>query len=170
MMISVSVVARKMVVVVGQQLVAQLGIVGQLAVEAEAEPLVLLQVVPLERLGVVQIVLAARGITNVADGRPAGHPRHDALGLAAMAQLENLADGPDAAECVEQLLPVGMVARHAGRELAAVLHIQQDPRDEPRNFVRPLRRAQRAYGRARQMVDGGKSALVMKFAHGIRNL
>ena len=92
MMISVSVVAGKMVVVVGQQLVAQLGVVRQLPVEAEAEPFVLLQMVPLERLGVVEVILAARGVANVADRRPAGVALHDALRLAAMAQPKDFAD------------------------------------------------------------------------------
>src|SRR4029079_460687 len=116
--------------IVGEQLVAQLGVVRQLAVEAEAEPFVLLQMVSLERLGVVNIVLTACCVTNVADSSPAGQPSHDALGLVAMDKLENFADCADAAKRVEQLLPVGTVARHAGRELAAVLHIEQDLRNK----------------------------------------
>ena len=72
---------------------------------------------------------------------------------------------PSAAIRFEQLLPAGVIARHAGRELAAVLHVQQDSRDQPRNLVRPLRRAERAHGVARQVINGGQAALVMKFAH-----
>ena len=63
---------RQVVIVVRQQLVAQLGVVRQLPVEAEAEPLVLLQMVPLERLGVAEVVLAAGGVAHVPDRRPAG--------------------------------------------------------------------------------------------------
>ena len=62
----------EVVVLVGQQLLAELGVVGQLAVEGEAEPLVLLDVVPLEGLGVTAVVAAAGGIADVADGRLAG--------------------------------------------------------------------------------------------------
>ena len=152
---------RQVVVVVRQQLVAQLGVVRQLAVEAEAEPLVLLQVVPLERLGVAEVVLAAGGVAHVPDRRPPGVLRHDALGLAAMAQPKHLAHRAHAAIRFQQLLPLGVVARHPGRKLAAILHVQQHPRDQPRNLVRPLRRAERTDRLARQMIDGGQAALVM---------
>ncbi len=83
-------VAGQVVVAVGQQALAQFLIVGQLAVEGEAEPLVLLQVVPLERLGVAAVFGAAGGVADVADGGPAGVLRHQAFVLAAMAQAEKL--------------------------------------------------------------------------------
>ena len=82
-----------------------------------------------------------------------------------MAQPKHLAHRADAAIRFQQLLPLRVVARHAGRKLAAVLHVQQHPRDQPRNLVRPLRRAKRTHGLARQMIHGGQAALVMKFAH-----
>jgi hypothetical protein len=90
-----------MMVVVGQQLVAQLGIVGELPIEAKAEPLVFLQVVSLKRLGVVQVILAACSVSNVTDGGPANHSRHDAFSLAVVAQVENFAYRTDAAVRVE---------------------------------------------------------------------
>ena len=71
MMTSVSSVAREVIVGQGEQLVAQLGEVGQLAVEGEAEPLPLAAVMPLERLGVAAVVGAAGGVADVADGGPA---------------------------------------------------------------------------------------------------
>ena len=104
------VVARQVIVAVGQQLVAQLGVVGQLAVEAEAEPLVLLQMVPLERLGVAAVVRAAGGVANVADRRPAGVLRHQALGLAAMAEPKDFADAAHLLVGVEELLALRVEA------------------------------------------------------------
>ena len=101
----------------------------------------------------------------MADRRPAGVLRHDALGLAAMAEPKHLADAAQPAVGFEQLLPVGVVAGHAGRELAAVLDVQQHPRNQPRDFVRPLRRAERTRLAARQMIDGGHAALVVQVGH-----
>ena len=83
-----------MVVGIGQQVLAQLLIVGQLAVEGEAEPLLLLHVVPLERLGVAAVVAAAGGVADMADGGPAGVAPHQAFGLAAVAEAKNLAHPP----------------------------------------------------------------------------
>ncbi len=66
-------------------------IVGQLPVEGEAEPLVLLDVVAFEGLGVAAVVLAAGGVADVSDRRPARILLHQALELAAMAEAEDLA-------------------------------------------------------------------------------
>ena len=65
------VVAGQVVVVLREQLVAEFGEVGELAVEGEGEPLPLAAVLPLERLGVAAVVGAAGGVADVADGRPA---------------------------------------------------------------------------------------------------
>ena len=159
-------VARQVVVVVGQQLVAELGVVGQLAVEAEAEPLVLLQVVPLERLGVVEVVLPAGGVANVADRRPAGVALHDALGLAAMAQAKHLADGAQAAIRFEQLLPVGADSwscrPKAGRGSARPAASAGSSRE---TWSGPCAGHSGLTAVAGKVIDGGQAALVMKFAH-----
>ena len=86
--------AGEIVVVIVEQLLAQVHVVGQLPIERETEPLVLLDVVALERLGVAAIVLAAGGVAHVADGRPAGILLHQALVLAAMVQAKDFADVP----------------------------------------------------------------------------
>ena len=96
------VVARQMVVAVGQQLLAQLDVVGQLPVEAEAEPLVLLEMLPLERLGVAAVVGPAGGVADVPDRRPAGVFLHQALELAAMAHAEHFAHAADLLVGAEQ--------------------------------------------------------------------
>ena len=70
-------VARQVVVGSGEQFVAQLGEVGELAVEGEGEPLPLAAVAPLERLGVAAAGRAAGGVADVADGGPAGVLLHD---------------------------------------------------------------------------------------------
>ena len=82
-----------------------------------------------------------------------------------MIQAKDLARRADAAICFEQLLPPGMIARHAGGKLAAILHVEQYPRNEPGNLVGPLRRTQRTNGLARQVINRGQSALMMKFTH-----
>ena len=62
-------IARQMMIIVRQQFIAELRVICELAVERETEPLVLLQVLPLERLRVVQVVLPTRGISNMTDRR-----------------------------------------------------------------------------------------------------
>ena len=83
------VLASQVMVAVLQQLVAQCRVVGQLAVEGEAEPLVLPQVVPLEGLRVTAVVAAAGGVAHVADGRQAGIFLHECFAFAAMCDSRN---------------------------------------------------------------------------------
>ena len=128
-----------MVVIIRQQLVAQLCVVRQLPVERETKPLVLLQVVTFEGLRIVEIVLAAGRIAHVPDRGPARIPFHDAFGLAAVTQPKHLADAAQAAVGLQQLLAVGQVAGHPRRKLSAVLYVEQNPRHQPRNLIRALR-------------------------------
>ena len=157
--------ARQVIVVVVQKLLAQVPIVGQLPVEGEAEPLVLLDVVPLEGLGRAAVVLAAGGVADVADRRPAGVVLHQALELAAMAQAKDLAHVAQVLVGVDQLVSAGRVGRDAGRQLAAVLNVQQHPRHQPGNLLRPLLGAQRAYAPIGQMIDRRYAAFLAKLAH-----
>ena len=53
-------------IIFGQQFVTQMRIVGQLASECKAEPLVLLQVMPLKRLGIAGVFTTTSGVANVA--------------------------------------------------------------------------------------------------------
>ena len=68
-------VALQVVVALGEQLVLELLVVGELAVEGEGEPLGLAAVVALERLGVAAVVAAAGGVADVADRGRAVHAR-----------------------------------------------------------------------------------------------
>ncbi len=86
--------AGKVVVVIVEQLLAQVQVVGQLPVEGKTEPLVLLDVVAFEGLRVAAIVLAAGGIADVTDGRPTGVLLHQVLVLAAVVQTKDFADVP----------------------------------------------------------------------------
>ena len=87
--------SREMVVVVVEQLLAKILVVGQLAVEGEAEPLVLLDMVPLEGLGVAAVVLTAGGVADVPDRRSAGVLVHQALEFAPVVEPEDLANVAD---------------------------------------------------------------------------
>ena len=156
-----------MVFVVGEDLGPQLQVVGQLPVEPEGEPLPLLDVRPLQRLGIAAILGTAGGVADVADGGPTGVLRHQSLVLTAVAEAKHLADAAHILDRGEQLAAVRIPDRHAGRELAAVLDVEEHPRHETRHLLRPLGRAQVAgIGAiaAWQVVDGYQPALVMQFA------
>ena len=118
--------------------VAQLRVVGQLAVEGEAEPLVLLDVVPLEGLGVAAVVRPAGGVADVADRRPARRipssgPRTGPDGSCGRPRRPC----PRPCRCRSSWLRWGLIGRHAGRQLAAVLDVQQHPRHQAADRLRP---------------------------------
>src|SRR5207237_346907 len=92
--------------------------------------------VALERLGVVAAVGPTGGVPDVADGRPAGILGHDAFGLGRVVQPERLDNGADLLVRVEDLLAGGVEGREPGRELAAVLQVEQDARHESTDLVR----------------------------------
>ena len=104
MMISVSLSRDRWLSASASSSLAQLGVVGQLPVEAEREPLVLLQMLPLERLGIVQVLGPAGGVAHVADRRPAGVLLHQALELAAVAHAKDFADAAQVLVGVEELV------------------------------------------------------------------
>ena len=158
-------VAGQVIVVVGQQVLPQFLIVGQLAVEGKAEPLVLLHVVPLERLGIAAVFGPAGGIPHLADCRPAGILAHQAFELAAMAEPKHLADAAQILVGIEQLVAARIVGGEPGRKLAAILNIEQHPRNEPRNFLGTLVRTERACAPARQVINRGYTAFVKQVTH-----
>ena len=81
-------VALEVVVALGEQLVLQSVVVGELAVEGEGEPLGLAAVVSLERLGVASIVAAAGCVAHMADCDRAVDLLHDRLELFAMIEAK----------------------------------------------------------------------------------
>ncbi len=66
-------IALQVVVALGEQLVLELVVIGELAVEGEGEPLGLAAVIAFERLGVAPVVAAAGGVAHVADRRGPVH-------------------------------------------------------------------------------------------------
>ena len=161
------VVAGEVVVAIGEDLRPQFGVIGQLAIEAEGEPLPLLDVGPLERLGVAAILGPAGRIADMADRRRAGVLIHEPLIDAPMAHPEHLAHAPDILMGGEKLVAIGIPGRHSGRELAAVLDVEEHPGHEPGHVVGPLHRAERAGRAPRKVVDRRQAALVMEFSHHI---
>ena len=85
-----------------------------------------------------------------------------------MVQAEDLGHRAHVLVGVDQLIAVRVVGGHAGRQLAAVLDVQQHPRHQPRDFLGALLGAQRADPSARQVIDRGNAAFVVQFAHGSR--
>ena len=128
-------VALQVVVALVEQLVLELVVIGELAVEGEGEPLGLAAVLALERLGVAAVGAAAGGVADVTDRRRAVDALHDGLELVAMVEPEGLGDGAQFLVGPEQGVAVGLVAAHPRGELAAVLHVQQHPRDQPGDAV-----------------------------------
>ncbi len=107
MMTSVSVLRVRWLLSSSSNCCAEVLVVGQLAVEGDAEPLPLFDVVPLEGLGVAAVVVAAGGVADVPDRGPAGVLVHEALGLAAVVEPKRLDDAADLLVGVENLLRPG---------------------------------------------------------------
>ena len=130
--------------------------------KAKAEPLVLLDMMPLERLGVAAVVGPAGGVADVADGGHADVLLHQRFILAAVVEAKNLGDRADFLMGIDQLLAMRIEGGHARGKLPAVLHVQQHPRHQPRDFVGALLGAQRAEPPPGQMVDRGNTAFVVQ--------
>ena len=162
--------ARQMEVRLGQNLLAQLGVIRELSVEGETEPLRLFDVVPLKGLRIAAVVLAARGVADMPDGRRPRILPHQSLVLLSMMQVKDLVDRPDVLVRIDQLVAIGVEGRHAGGELAAVLDIQQHARDQSRALQWIAFRSQAAHASPLQVVDGGDPAFVEQFGHGRNDL
>ena len=130
-------VAGEVVVGLGEELVAQFGEVGELAVEGEGEPFPFAAVMALERLGVAAVGGAAGGVADVADGGPARELAHDAVVLGLVIEAEGLDDRADLLVGVEQIFALRVEGGEAGGELAAVLQIEQHPRHQAGDLFRP---------------------------------
>ena len=88
-------IALEVVVALGEKLLLELEVIGNLAVEREGEPLGLSPMIALEGLGVATVIAAAGGVSYVADRGGTVHALHDRLELIAMIETEGLGDGPD---------------------------------------------------------------------------
>ena len=106
-------VARQMEVGLGENLLPQLLEIGELSVEAECEPLVLLDVVPLERLSVSAIIAATCGVPHVTNGRHTGVLVHQGRCLFLMVEVEDLGDGADILVRIDQLRMTRSVDAHS---------------------------------------------------------
>ncbi len=96
--------AGEVVVAVGQEIAAEFLVIGQLPVKGKAEPLVPLQVMPLERLRVAAILGPAGRIAHVADRRAAGVFVHQAFAFAAVAEAKDFADATQLLVRVDELI------------------------------------------------------------------
>ena len=161
------VVTGEVVVAVGEDLGTQFGVIRQLPIEAEGEPLPLLDVGTLEGLGIAPILGAARRIPDMPDRRRAGVLIHEPLVDAAVAHPEHLAHAPDILVGGEELVAVGIPGRHSGGELPAILDVEKHPGNEPGHVVGPLHRAERTRRDIGEVIDRRKAALVMEFSHHI---
>ena len=63
---------------------------------------------------------------------------------------------------VDQLLPLGIVGRHAGRELAPVLDVEQHPRHQSRDLRRAALETKRIGLTVVEMINGGHTALSLR--------
>ena len=94
------------------------------------------------------------------------HPLHDRLELVAMVEAERLGDRPQLLVGLDQRVAIGAEAGHARGELAAVLHVQEHPGDQPGDAVDLAGdRCQLGDGLALSVEYGRDAALVVKLTH-----
>ena len=160
-------VLRQMIVGQREQFVAQIGEVGELAVEGHGEPFPFAAMLAFKRLSEGAVVGATGGIAGMADGGPAREFLHDAVVFGLMIEPKRLDDRADLLVGIEDLAAVGIVGAEASRQLPAILQIQQQPRHEPRNIVLAAGGHQRRRRGAVKMIDRGNPTLMVKFGHGL---
>ena len=90
-----------MVIIAAQELIAELAIVGQLSVECETEPLMLLQVVTLERLRITAVILATGGVSHVPDRSTSRVLAHQTFALPGMRKSKDFTNRPHFFVCVD---------------------------------------------------------------------
>jgi len=103
-------IERENIVPFGQQLLSQVDIVGQVAVERERIPLPKSPVVPFEGLGVSRVVLAAGRVSSMANRSLARILAHDGCVLCRVRHAKGLCHAAKVFKGVEYLLP-GRVKR-----------------------------------------------------------
>jgi len=89
----------------------------------------------LERLRIASIGAPASGVTDMADSRRAVLTPHDRFKLGPVVEAKRLGHGSEFFVSLEESLPTGMEAAHAGGKLTPVLHVQQHSRNQPRHAV-----------------------------------
>ncbi len=149
----------------GENLVPQIGVIRQLAVEGKAEPFGFFDVVPLERLGVAAVVFAAGGVAGVADGGRAGVFDHQFGNQAGMVQMEHLGDAAHVFVGVDELPAPGVKACHARGQLPPVLDVEEKLHHQAGGLVGVFKRDEGADVFAGEMIDGRNAALVKQFRH-----
>jgi len=156
-------------VVIGflKQRVAQVGVVGKLPVEREAEPFPLAAMLALKRLGETAFRTAAGGVAHMTNGGRTGVVLHQRLVFFLVAQAKGFDDRADLAVGVHQLAALWIEGGYSRRQLATVLQIQEHSRDQPRNLVRPRNGSQAGWFVAGQVIDGCNPAVVSGFVTGI---
>ena len=158
---------RQVEIGIGKDFRPQLGIIGQLPVEGEREPLELFDMPPLEGLSVAAVFLAAGGVTDVTDRGRAGISPHQRFKLGPMVEPKHLADGADVFPFDQELIAAGVKAGHSGGQLPPVLHVHEHAWDHPRDRIGTVSRDEPARFRVREMIHGGQAALVEEFRHNI---
>lgn len=151
---------------IGQQLVAELGVVGQLPVEGKTEPLVLFDVRSLERLGVVAVIGAAGGISDVPDCRRAPVLPHEAVVLAAVVQTEDFGHASHVLIGIKDLSSSGLIRAHPGCQLSPVLDVEEHPRHKSHDFCRLPVGAKRTRSTAGKVIDRRYPAFFVHITHG----
>ena len=147
---------------------AQLPVIREVAVETEREPLPRLPVVTLERLRVGRIVLAARRVADVTDGRLPFVFVDDRLklGRVGVRETKHIRHAADVLVRVDELRCVAVIPRETGRELPSILQVDE----HVRNHSDDLRIGQglpRGSGEAVHSVHGRYAAfLTHRVEHG----
>ncbi len=114
----------------GCQVVFEMIVIGQVAIEGDGEPFPHPSVDALERLGVGAVGGAAGGVAVVPDGGNAGILLHQAPALVGGVQPEYLVNRPQILMGLQDAVPSRIVGSDARAELPPVLQFQQSAYDE----------------------------------------
>ena len=105
-------------------------VVGQLAVETEAEPLVLLEMMSLEGLRVATVFCATGRISDMTDAGLPGVLPHEPFALLTVLQAKDLTNRPNIVVGIDQLIAFTGKGGKSSRQLPAVLDIQEHSRQQ----------------------------------------
>src|SRR5262249_564577 len=121
--------------------------------------------VALEGLSMVLVVLAARGVTNMADGGAAGVFAQDVLGLGRVIEAKRLDDGADLLVGGQDVIAMRIERGHAGGELTTVLRVDEHANQQARHLFRAVTRNEVRGCGAFQVIDGRDPTFMAQFVH-----
>jgi len=118
-----------------------------------------------KRLCITAVIGAAGGVANVTDGGSSVVLFDELLGFFFTAETENFIHSADVFMGTDELLSLGIVARHSSCELASILNIKEQAWNQSGCLIRVVIGDKRGDIIVNEMIYRSNAAFVKQFGH-----